>query len=189
MGSLSQLVARRLKAPTMASTFSRFLKKDEEGAAAVEFALVFTPFIAFLLLIMTLFHMLWVSHSMETSMRMVSRQIKTGQAQAAGMSRTEFRNAICENVALSEAICRRDLIVDVERYEAFEDINFDPPMRDGNLDPGVADFDPGVGSSIIIVKTYLPMDDMSPVHRLLGGTGTLMLPLSATAAFRNEPFS
>lgn len=167
----------------------RFFVKDEKGTTAVEFALIGAPFFALLGFMLLGGHILWLSHSMDTSMQMVSRQIRTGQAQAAGMTMTQFRNTICATVATSQADCRTKLVIDVKRFDGPEDIDFNPPKKNGNVDQEAGVFQMGEGEDFVIAKVYFPVDYLTVLASLVGSTKNLDFQLSATAAFRNEPFS
>ncbi|HAT86030.1 TadE/TadG family type IV pilus assembly protein [Cohaesibacter gelatinilyticus] len=178
---------RMLRISQLAKLRHRFVK-DEKGATAVEFAMIGAPFFALIGLMLLGGHVLWISQSMDTSIQSVSRQIRTGQAQTAGMGLAQFRNAVCSNVAMSENDCRANLIVDVRRFDAPEDINFNPPRKNGSIDQEGGAFQIGDREDYVIVKVYLAVEYFSQLANLFGTGHDLDFHLSATAAFRNEPF-
>lgn len=165
-----------------------FFTKDENGATAVEFAFIGAPFFALLAFMLLGGHILWLSQSMDTSVQLISRQIRTGQAQAAGMSMTQFRSAVCKHVVTSMNDCTSNLIVDVRRFDGPEDIDFNPPQKNGSISQEGGKFEIGNREDYVIVKVYLAVDYLTSLARILGSKSDLNLHLSATAAFRNEPF-
>ncbi|MCV6546281.1 MAG: pilus assembly protein [Cohaesibacter sp.] len=162
--------------------------RDDSGATAVEFALIGAPFFAMLSFMLLGGHILWMAQSMDTAVKSISRQIRTGQAQTANMTMATFRNEICNQVATSPASCRQNLIIDVKRFDAPENINFNPPKKNDILDQSASTFQPGGREDYVIVKVYYVVDYLTNLASLLGSTTNLDIPLSATAAFRNEPF-
>lgn len=169
-------------------SYRHLFVKDERGATAVEFALIGPPFFALIGFMLLGGHMLWLSHSMDTSIQLVSRQIRTGQAQAAGMTISQFRNAICSHVTISQDQCRSKLIVDVKQFDGPEDIDFSPPEKNGGVDQEAGVFQMGEREDYVIAKIYLPIEYLTKLARLVDGNTDLDVHLSSTAAFRNEPF-
>lgn len=168
--------------------FRQLFVKDDSGATAVEFALIGPPFIALIVFLLLGAHILWMAHSLDAGVRLVSRQIKTGQAQAANMTLLQFRNDVCDFVVIARNDCRQLLIVDVRRFGAPDQINFNPPRQNGAISQNAADFQPGGSNDYVIVKVYFVVDYLTSVAGLLGGNANFDITLSATAAFRNEPF-
>lgn len=166
----------------------RFFAKDETGATAVEFALVAAPFFAVLGFMLLGGHILWISQSMDTSVQVISRQIRTGQAQTAGMSMDQFRSAVCEHIVMPTIECRSNLIVDVRNFDGPGSISFTPPKKNGSIDQDAGAFNIGGREDYVIVKVYLAIDYLTKLADLLGSSDNLDVHLSATAAFRNEPF-
>lgn len=166
----------------------RFFAQDEKGATAVEFAMVAAPFFAVLGFMLLGGHILWISQSMDTSVQVISRQIRTGQAQTAGMNMDQFRSAVCEHIVMPTNECRNNLIVDVRNFDGPEDINFTPPMKNGAMDQKAGAFQMGNREDYVIVKVYLGIDYLTKLANILGSSDDLDVHLSATAAFRNEPF-
>jgi Flp pilus assembly protein TadG len=73
----------------------RRLRRDEEGATAIEFAIVVTPFLMFVFaLIGTAFYFFIIS-SIEKGMDQASRLVRTGQAVAAKTTVDQFKQQIC----------------------------------------------------------------------------------------------
>jgi len=166
----------------------RGFSRDEDGATAVEFGLVALPFIALMFAIIETALVFFAGQTMETAVSNAARLIRTGQAQQQGFSATDFKQQICDQVmALFD--CNSGLYVDVETFKTFDSINLSKPLdATGNLKKDFT-YDPGHGGDIVVVRAFYEW----PVFvRMLGlnltnmANGTHLL--SATAAFRNEPF-
>lgn len=185
---LLPMCLHRISRLLQSTRLRRFFVKDEEGATAVEFAMIGAPFFALIGFMLLGGHILWISQSMDTSVQSVSRQIRTGQAQAAAMGMAQFRNAVCSSIAMAEADCRANLIVDVRRFDSPENINFNPPRNNGSIDQQAGAFQIGDREDYVIVKVYLAVEYFSQLASLFGTGHDLDFHLSATAAFRNEPF-
>jgi Flp pilus assembly protein TadG len=81
-------------APASSSRRGRF-RKDEGGAAALEFAGVVVPFLIFILGIMGSGLQFFAMNSLEHGVETAARQIRTGQAQTNGMTVAQFKTAVC----------------------------------------------------------------------------------------------
>ena len=76
--------------------FVRRMIKSENGATAVEFALVAFPFFMLMGCICETGAMLFTEYSIQAGVQDAARQIKTGQAQNASLSAANFKAKICE---------------------------------------------------------------------------------------------
>ena len=164
------------------------LGRDQKGATAVEFAFVAMPFFALMFAIIETGLMFFGDQALDSAVTDVSRQIRTGQAQQAGMSASDFKTAICNEVV--GLINCANLKVDVETYASFSAITLSTPPIDPNTNqPKVTENYPVThGGDIVVVRAYYNWPLFVPVlDSYLGNNGSSLL--IATAAFRNEPFS
>ena len=175
----------------------RRLRKDRSGATALEFALVAAPFLALMLATIEVALVFFGGFVLENAVEQAARMIRTGQAQQQSFSEADFRQEICSNVSVLSN-CMNGLKLDVQRFEGFngiDDDNFDPPLdEDQNLDDSGFGFDLGNGGDVVLVRAYYVWDLIADFPEEIGGIkmglanmagGRL---LTATAAFRNEPF-
>ena len=88
-------------------TMRRFARR-EDGAAAVEFAMVAAPFLALMFAIMETALVFFASQTMETAVADRARLIMTGQAQSQNFSAAQFKQACARSAACSiaRAACR-----------------------------------------------------------------------------------
>ncbi len=170
-------------------TGSSFLRA-RGGAAAVEMALVATPFFLLLFGILELGLVFLMSSTLENATAAAARTIRTGELQSgAAPTAAAFKSAICNNFAFMQSDCASNLYVDVQTFSTFSSVTAPQPVKNGNFDPSVLQFSPGGPQSIVLVRAYYQWTMFTPlmsqaVQQLNGGK---ML-LTSTATFRNEPY-
>src|SRR5437016_8109004 len=76
----------------------RRLGRREDGAAAVEFALVAVPFLALLFAIIETALVFFAGQYLETLVADSSRLIMTGQVQSQGTTQSQFLNQLCGKI-------------------------------------------------------------------------------------------
>jgi Flp pilus assembly protein TadG len=165
----------------------RFLRRND-GAAAIEFAMVAAPFLALVFAILQTAVVFFAGQALETAAADSARLIMTGQAQQQGFSQAQFKEQVCSRVyGLFD--CASGIQVDVRTYSSFSAINNAKPIdANGNLNL-TASYQPGGPGDIVVVRLLYQW----PVYvSLLGlnladmaGNSRLII---ATAAFRNEPY-
>lgn len=172
---------------TLRHRWRRF-RKAREGTTAVEFGFVAGPFFLLLFALIEVGLMFLATFTLENAVAEASRLIRTGQAQGSGFSEGQFKTEVCNNVyALFD--CSGGLIVDVRKFDNFTSVNVpDAIDGDGNLTGGFQ-YDPGDGGDIVVVRIFYEWGLLADLPVLdLGNLGNGNRLLSATAAFRNEPF-
>ena len=176
MASISTIV-RTLARRAAPRRGVRGFGKSEDGATAVEFALIALPFFALILAII------------ETALASAGRLIRTGQAQSQGLTADTFKQSVCSRLSVMFD-CSTSLYVDVKTYTDFSSISLSVPVdANGNLKTVGYTYTPGHGGSIVVVRAYYKW----PVFVNQLGNNLSNMPdgthlLTATAAFRNEPF-
>jgi len=179
---------RKAKQLLQMKTLRRFGRR-QDGATAVEFALVATPFLGLTFAILETAGVFFAGQALETATADSARLIMTGQAQTQGFSQSQFKDAVCTKVyALFD--CQNGVYVDVKKYSSFAAVDNSKPIdANGNMINNFG-YDPGGPSCIVVVRLLyqwpvysslmgLALNDMAGKKRLL----------VATSAFRNEPFA
>lgn len=165
----------------------RFLRR-QDGAAAVEFALVALPFFGMMFAIIETAFVLFASEVLETAVADSARQIMTGQAQSQKLDQTTFKQSVCAKLT-TMFDCANSLYIDVKTYTDFSGVTYTPPLdKDGKIVDNFG-YQPGIAGQIVVVRFMYPW----PIYASLFGTGLVNMAgnkrlLVATAAFRNEPF-
>jgi Flp pilus assembly protein TadG len=176
--------ARRLLKP---ACLSRFWRRND-GAAAVEFALVVLPFLALMFAIIQTALVFFAQQTLETVTANTARQVLTGQAQNAGYSQATFKQLVCNQFVVALFNCTTGLSVDVRTYTSFGSIDSTlPPYQNGTF---TTVYQPGNPGDIVVVRLLYawPMF-VSLLGDDLANFGNNSRLLIATAAFRNEPYT
>jgi Flp pilus assembly protein TadG len=165
----------------------RFWRR-QDGAAAVEFALVAAPFLALLFAIIETAFVFFASQMLEATAADSARLILTGQAQTAGYTQTNFKDAVCARV-YGVFDCANGMTVDVKNYSTFAAVNNTSPVVNGQLDTSGVTYVPGGPGCIVVVKLYYqwPLFVTGLGYNISNLSGGKRL-LVATSVFRNEPF-
>jgi Flp pilus assembly protein TadG len=162
--------------------------RDRRGAVAMEFALLAIPLFLLLFGILETGLIFFGSSMLEKATADAARLVRTGQAQAANMTATQYHDYICGQVSALLS-CGSNLQVDVEAFSDFNSLVISNPIQNGLLDPNLNKFNVGVAGNIVLVRTFYTWDILTPILRPFFGnlSGGQRL-LTSTAAFRNEPF-
>jgi Flp pilus assembly protein TadG len=168
----------------------RFVRR-QDGAAAVEFALVALPFLALTFAILETALVFFAGQTLEAAAADSGRLIMTGQAQSGGFDQNAFKNAVCARVyGLFD--CKNGVYVDVKTYSDFAAsataVNTSP-IQDGKFDPTKTQYNVGGPGDIVVVTLYYEW----PIYVTLFGNNLDNLNggnrlLVATSVFRNEPY-
>ena len=176
--------ARRLLPARIARRFVR----QQDGAAAVEFALVAAPFLALTFAILETAFVFFAGQTLEAAAADSARLIMTGQAQSAGFTAGDFKNAVCARIfALFD--CANGVFVDVKTYSSFASVNTASPVSNGQLNTGSMTYSPGDVGNIVVVSLYYqwPIYVSMLGDNLSNLNGNKRL-LVATSVFRVEPY-
>jgi Flp pilus assembly protein TadG len=98
---------------------------SEEGAAAVEFALVATPFVALLMAILQTMVVFFSQRVLDEVVSEASRVIQTGQAQTSSMTEAQFTSWVCQKTAI--LFTCGNFMVNVQKYDAFSSASTTTP--------------------------------------------------------------
>ena len=169
--------------PTRVRRFAR----AQDGATAVEFALVSTPFIALLIAILETALFFFAQQVLQTAATQAGRLIMTGQAQTANMTAAQFKTQVC-NDAGSLFNCN-NIYVNVQTFSSFSNVAMLNPVSSGSFQAGQMNYNAGNPGDIVVVQVFYQWKVFSaPLgFNLSNLSGNLRL-LVGTAAFRNEPY-
>ena len=167
---------------------ARRFVRQQDGAAAVEFALVAAPFLALTFAILETAFVFFAQQTLEATAADSARLIMTGQAQTGGFSQADFKTAVCARVyGLFD--CANGMTVDVKTYTSFSAVNNTSPVTNGQLDTANMQYVPGGPGCIEVVKLYyqwpIYVSMFSDNLSNLNGNKRLLV---ATSVFRNEPY-
>lgn len=167
----------------------RGFARRNDGTAAIEFALVVLPFLALMIAIVETSIVFFAGQTLETAAADSARLILTGQAQTGNFDQNAFKQQVCARVyALFD--CANGIYVDVRKSADFASVNLAPPVdNNGNLTNNFV-YQPGSACDIVVVRLFYQW----PIYMQLMGINLVNMSnhnrlLTATAAFRNEPFN
>jgi Flp pilus assembly protein TadG len=168
---------------------ARRFVRQQDGAAAVEFALVALPFLALTFAILETAFVFFASQTLEAAVSDSARLIMTGQAQSANYTATDFKNQVCARIyGLFD--CQNGLTVNVQTYSSFGAVNTTPPITNNQFNASATGYNPGQNpGDITVVQLYYQWPIYvtllnSSLPNLSGGYRLL----SAAAVFRVEPY-
>ncbi|MDQ8700250.1 pilus assembly protein [Hyphomicrobium sp. LHD-15] len=192
-----------LPLPRVRAKLARFFREfrhDSEGTTVIEFALVSIPFVVMILAMMTVGIHFLTSHSLQRGVLDAARQLRTGEAQKAGLDLDDFRELVC-NAAGSFISCDKHLVIHIKSNAKFAGLApATSCLTNGKLTPSAGNGTDAVSSrsgeestAVQVTACYewemgsvfwqTIWDLISPTPILQGKTV-----LSATTAFRSEPY-
>jgi Flp pilus assembly protein TadG len=157
--------------------------KDRRGATAVEFALVAGPFLGLLAALIQTFLLFFAQQLLESVVQQSSRQILTGQVQSQQLTKDQFHQVVCNQVAILFSC--GGLMVDVQVVTSLSSAGTSAPTLTYNGQGQVSNiwqFNPGNAGDTVIVKVMY----LWPIFMFSSQSSQLIM---ATAAFQNEPSS
>jgi Flp pilus assembly protein TadG len=163
--------------------------ENRRGAAAVEFALIAAPFFFLIFGLLEVCLIFIMSTVMEHAVSEAARPLRTGEAQQAGMTDIQFRQALCSEF-FGILDCDARLSVDVRTVSNFAASPIGAPIDiNGDLDDQDFRFEPGGPNDIIAVRAFYEWSLITPVmSKPLANMASDRHLLQASAVFRNEPF-
>jgi Flp pilus assembly protein TadG len=166
----------------------RRFRRNRRGSAAVEFALVAPVFFALLFAIIEVSIVFFASQVLETVTQDSARTIMTGQSQTAAQTAAQFKTAVCARITVMFD-CINGIYIDVQNYPSFTGVTITDPIDAGKNFVVNQKFCPGNAGDIVVVRLFYqwPLFVTGLGFNISNLTGSKRL-LSATAAFRNEPF-
>ena len=176
----------------MRGSLHRFIdrfRQAREGATAVEFGIVALPFVVMMFAVFELGLVFIIDSSLESAVIDSGRLVRTGQAQASAMDRDGFKEAVCSRMTIFEDSCNARLKVDVRTIVDFASPPPDPLADGEEFSEDGLGYDDGSARSLVVVSAWYSQPLFTPLlsdalSRLGDGTAWI----TATTAFRNEPF-
>ncbi len=179
------------RSPRPRTLFARW-RSDAQGATAIEFAMVAMPFLMLLFGIIGVGLYFFTTFTMENAVEQASRLLRTGQAQVAGYTASQFKAKVCEFVP-GFVDCDSKVRVNVMSYADTTNItaaSLPKCLTAGGALSAGNQYAPGGASEVVLVWVcyewdlaraipFLNLGDMSNGSRLI----------QATTVFRSEPYN
>ncbi len=169
------------------------LVRSESGAAAVEFALVATPFAALLVALLQTALVFFAGRVLDETVEEASRYILTGQAQTAGLTQSQFASYLCNDVNTYASLFNcNNFMINVQSYSSFAAANTTTPTLTFNAQGQVTNswaYSPGDPGDIVVVQVmYQWPIVLGPLGFNLSNLSNGNRLLVSTAVFKNEPY-
>lgn len=164
--------------------------RRKDGATAVEFALIAVPFFWLLFAIVEIAGISLIQTSLDAAVTETAREIRTGQAQAAGRSAAQFKQRVCDYLTrLMPANCTTQLFIDARRFADFDSVAAQNPLNGNAIDPTRLTFQTGAASEVVLVRAYYQWKIFTPLFGdFFSNLGTGNRLIVSSTLFRNEPF-
>lgn len=175
------------KQPKACGNLLRRFRRNRRGSAAIEFALVAPVFFALLFAIIETAIVFFAGQVLETITQNSARMIMTGQAQSGGYTQAQFKAYVCGQIpALFNCA---NVYVDVQSYTTFTSVTISDPIDSNKNFVNNMQYIAGGPGDIVVVRVFYswPLFVTGLGYNISNLAGSYRL-LSATAAFRNEPY-
>jgi hypothetical protein len=166
----------------------RRFRRNRRGSVAVEFSLVAPVFFALLFAIIETAMVFFAGQVLETVTQDSARTIMTGQAQDAAYTKAQFKTFVCGKIGVLFD-CVNGIVIDVQNYPTFTNVKIVDPIDASKNFVDDSKYCPGGAGDIVVVRLFYkwPLYVTGLGYNIANLSGSKRL-LSATAAFRNEPF-
>jgi Flp pilus assembly protein TadG len=173
---------------SLAKLILRRFTRSERGATAIEFGILGPIFFAIIGASMETALVFFSGQALDSAVHDSSRLIRTGQAQQQAMNAGQYREAICGR--LYGMFDCSQLRISVREIDAFANFSTGAPLDPETGEWSIAEqYQPGTGTSIVLVEAYYKWPVIIAVPGLMAGvTGDGKRLLGAARVFRNEPF-
>lgn len=164
--------------------------RSRRASAAVQFAFIAPLFFGLLFSIIETALMFFAGQVLETMAQDSARTVMTGQAQSASYATwSDFRDKVVCKPTPVLFTCS-NLRVDVQSYTSFQSISLSSQIDGTKCFVDNMQYSPGGSGSIVVVRLFYQWPTFVTnlgfnLSNLCNGS----VLLSATAAFKNEPFS
>ena len=187
---------------TRPASWFRF-RRSEDGAAAVEFAILAIPFFLLVFAIIETCLAFAAEQTLNYAVDKMGRQLRTGQltfntGESTDVTEAEFRTLLCDEVSMLFT-CGPDvddrLFVDLQTYSTFADIPTSYTITGGFIDDSDFDFNPGGTSTINVLRAFYTWEVITDLFRpyianitATGDSQANYFLIVATTAYRNEAY-
>jgi Flp pilus assembly protein TadG len=184
------MIARLSRLPFRVGRGRRRWRNNEDGAAAIEFAII-APVFFFLMFVIAETALVFIAEQvLDNAVLETARLIRTGQVQEAAMTPADFEEEVCGRVSIFINCTSANFYLDVQSYDDFADMALASPVDDDDNFDDAPTFEFGEAGSIVVVRAYYQW----PTNTLFGGLSLKNLSngkrlIGSFVAFRNEPFT
>lgn len=169
-------------------------KKNEDGATAIEFAMVAGPFFILVFMLIGFALYFFVMNSLDKGMDQTSRLVRTGQAQKANMTVNDFKQGVCTGAG-GWIKCNK-VEVFVQKFADWSSVQPQACLNSSGaqVTNGASGSDPiatysGASSDIVVVTTCYKWEFAQSIPYVkIGNMADGSMMMQTTTAFRTEPY-
>jgi len=174
----------------------RRFRRNRRGSAAVEFALIAPLFFGLLFAIIEVSMIFFAGQVLETVTQDSARAVMTGQAQTGQVTgcstpctQAQFKSYVCSQIS-TLFDCTNGIYIDVRSYSQFSSVNVTPPIdSSGNFQTTTMQYSLGNAGDIVVVRLFYQWPTfVTGLGFNMANLNNGKRLLTATAAFKNEPF-
>jgi len=170
--------------------------RSQNGATAVEFALVAAPFFGLLVALFQTALVFFASRVLDEVTEEASRYILTGQAQQGNVTQSGFTNYLCTSANTASLVSAlftcANIMVNVQTYDSFGSSSCASPTLTYNKSGAVTNtwsYSPGGPNDIVVVEVMYQWPVMlGPLGFNLSNLSNGDRLLMSCAVFKNEPY-
>jgi Flp pilus assembly protein TadG len=163
------------------------------GTVAIEFALIAPVLALFLFGIIETGVIFFAQSTLQNASDDAARLVRTGQAQNNGMTQAQYIQQVCSEMTglLSTTNCTANMQVDMQSFNDFSGAGYNNVMNNnGSLNDKQMQYLTGGACDVVLVRAFYPWSIMTPLLApLLANMPNGQFLLTASAAFRNEPYA
>jgi Flp pilus assembly protein TadG len=175
----------------LAKLFRRNVRRfrgAQQGATAVEFALIAPVFLALLIAIFETALFLFAQANLQNAAMQAGRLFMTGQAQNGSMTQTQLQSAVCPMVQM--IFTCGNLVIVVQTYASSASASTSAPQlynAQGKLNTGT--YSPGGPGDLMVVQIAYPWSLVTgPLGFTLANQSNGTSEIMGVTAFRVEPY-
>src|SRR5690606_26255892 len=143
----------------MLTGFLKRWRREQDGAAAIEFAFLGIPFVFFIIGIIEVALMMANASILEGAVYDAARLVRTGQVQQNGDPEEAFRAAICDHAVIMDC---DSLEYFVTTLDSFSDADENLPEFDDEGSMEEQDFEVGGSGDIVMIRVSYLYEFMTP---------------------------
>jgi len=161
--------------------------RNGDGVTAIEFGIVCIPFFMLLFGCIGIGIYFFTTFAIENAVEVTGREIRTGQVQSAGMSQSQFKAALCNNLP-GYIDCSGRLRVNVQSFNNFAAIAPAQCLDGGSLiTDGNSSYAAGASGTVTLVRVCYEWDFARMIPFLTwGNMANDSVLIQASAIFQNE---
>ena len=163
------------------------VKRNRDGAAAIEFAFLATPFFFIVFALLETAMVFVADITLEQAVAKAGRNVRTGQVATSNLSEADFRQMLCNEINL--LLSCDEIMIDLRSYPSFSAIPTQAPINGGALNTSDFRYEQGKAGEIMALRAFYEWPLFTDImHSVLSDIDGGKHLVASTAVFQAEPF-